>query len=248
MMLMLIKNEFFKQKRNLLLLVIILIPLFINLLLFVDYNIRYESYIMDIASTNNLTSWQILIKEQRILYFNELIPLLAALIIGTLMEIEYKNNSWLFLLSKPIKRFKIILSKYITGIIYVFILLCINVFSLISIGKIFKFKEPTPVKYLFIMLILQLLAGIVTMLIHMILSIKNKNVLSSFGIAALVSIISSNLFYNKFILSNFNPYSFALYTYTQSAQEQLIIYLMTIVFIIVLGSGLTIYFNKKKVY
>ena len=112
-MLGLIKNEFYKQKGNWIILLILAIPIGVSFLLGIDLLIRYRDYLLPLYSQEGLTSWQILINEQRILFFNDFMPLFAALILTVFFECEYKGNSWNFLLTKPIKREYIIFSKYI---------------------------------------------------------------------------------------------------------------------------------------
>ena len=90
MLMDLIKNEFYKQKRNLVILLVLAIPVSIAMLLSLDFLIRYQSWLLPQGIEKGLTSWQILINEQRILYFNDFMPVFAALILGTLFECEYK--------------------------------------------------------------------------------------------------------------------------------------------------------------
>lgn len=248
MLINLIKNEFCKQKRNLIILVVLAIPVAVSALLALDFFIRYKDWLLPQGAANGLTSWQILIKEQRMLLFNDFIPLFAALILGTLFESEYKGNSWNFLLTQPIKRTQILLSKYMVAGFYYVLMLLINIFSLIAVGKLYKFKEAVPVKFFAIMFGIQLIAGLVIMIIHMFINIKNKNMLVSLGIAAVLSMISSNLYYNEVSLSKVNPYGFSLFSITQDKKEILIV-LIIAVLIFTLGSiFIKKYFNSKKVY
>ena len=248
MLMTLVKNEFLKQKRNLLIFIIILIPVTIGILLSIDYLIRYESWLLQLAKERGMTSWQILVKEQRMLYFNDFIPLFSAIIIGELLEGEYKNNGWIFLLTKPIERWKVLLSKYIAGIIYLLIMIFTNIMTLISLGKIFDFPENIPWSYFFTMVIIQLVASASIMMIHLYFSVKNKNVLISFGIAGVLSIISSNFYYSENMLRKINPYGFSLYSYTQGKEEQFIIYSISCLLIIVGYIILNNYFKYKKEY
>ena len=66
--------------------------------------------------------------------------------------------------------------------------------------------------------------------------------------AAVLSMISSNLYYNQLAINKFNPYAFSLFSINQNKKEIMIIVVMAIV-IFSLGS-VTIkkYFNSKKIY
>ena len=248
MLVSLIKNEFTKEKRNLVILFVLAIPLGVAVLLGMDLLIRYESWLLPKAIENGLTSWQVLIKEQRILYFNDFMPMFAALILATLFESEYKNNSWTFLLTQPIKRSNILISKYIVASFYSIVMLLLNIFSLITVGKIFKFQEPIPWKFLIVMFAIQLISSLVIMVIHLFLNIKNKNLLVSLGIAAVLSIISSNVYYNESFIRNINPYGFSLFSITQGRNEIILVLIISIVIIFIGSLLIKRYFNNKEVY
>ncbi len=248
MLISLIKNEFAKEKRNLVILFVLAIPLGVSVLLGVDLLIRYESWLLPKAIENGLTSWQVLIKEQRMLYFNDFMPIFAALILATVFESEYKNNSWTFLLTQPIKRTNILLSKYIVASFYSIVMLLLNVFSLIAVGKIFKFQEPIPWRFFIVMFAIQLIASLVIMVIHLFLNIKNKNLLVSLGIAAVLSIVSSNLYYSENFIKNINPYGFSLLSITQGRDEITLVLIISAVIIFIGSLLIKRYFNNKEVY
>ncbi|GAA0086427.1 ABC transporter permease [Clostridium sp. MB05] len=248
MLISLIKNEFAKEKRNLVILFVLAIPLGVSVLLGVDLLIRYESWLLPKAIENGLTSWQVLIKEQRMLYFNDFMPIFAALILATVFESEYKNNSWTFLLTQPIKRTNILLSKYIVASFYSIVMLLLNIFSLIAVGKIFKFQEPIPWRFFIVMFAIQLIASLVIMVIHLFLNIKNKNLLVSLGIAAVLSIVSSNLYYSENFIKNINPYGFSLLSITQGRDEITLVLIISAVIIFIGSLLIKRYFNNKEVY
>lgn len=244
----LVKNEFLKEKRKLLLIMTLLLPIGISVLLAFDLLIRYESFLLPNAVKKGLTSWNILIKEQRILYFNDFMPLFAAIILGQLFETEYKNNGWTLMLTKPIRRWQILLSKYITSIMTIIIMLITNIVALIVVGKIFKFPEPIPWNYFFNMAVIQLVASSAVMIIHLFFSIENKNILISFGIATVLSILSSNLYYYDNPIIYFNPYNYALFSITQKSQEIIYLSLGSAIVIVIGAFILYKYFNSKKIY
>lgn len=248
MLMNLIKNEFTKGKRNLVILFVLAVPIGIAILLCVDFLIRYESWLLPQSIEKGLTSWQVLIKEQRILYFNDYMPMFSALILSTLFESEYRNNSWTFLLTKPIKRRNILLSKYIVASFYSVVMLILNVISLIVVGMIFKFKEPIPYKFFAIMFFVQLISSLVIMLIHLFLNIRNKNLLISIGIAAVLSIVSTNIYHNDYFIKYLNPYGFSLFSITQGENELLILLIISVLILFIVPKLITRYFNNKEIY
>lgn len=248
MLMDLIKNEFIKEKRNLVILFILVIPIGVSALLVFDLLIRYESWLLPQATLKGLTSWQVLIKEQRILYFNDNMPLFASLILVTLFESEYKNNAWTFLLTKPIKRNSILNAKVIVAMFYSIVMLLLNVFSLIVVGLIFKFKEPIPWRFFIIMFSIQLISTLVIMTIHLFINLKNKNLLISIGVAAVLSAISSNIYHSETFIRNINPYGFSLFSITQGRNEITIVLIISAAILIVGSSLVRKYFENKEIY
>lgn len=244
----LVKNEFLKEKRNLLLLMMMLLPIGIAFLLAFDLSVRYESWLLPNAAGKGITSWNILIKEQRMLYFNDFMPLFAAIILGQLFETEYKNNGWILTLTKPIKRWQILFSKYITALIILIMMLVINIIALIMVGKMFNFLEAIPWGYFLNMMVIQLVASSAVMIIQLFFSIKNKNILISFGIAALLSILSSNIYYNENPIRYFNPYNYAMFSITQERQEIIYVSCCSAIVIVIGAFIICKYFKCKKVY
>lgn len=208
----LVINDIFKQKRTMLMIMVVAIPVCSSLLLFIDFILRYESYLFPLASQKGITSWQMLLKEQSLVFFKEYLPLFGAMILGSIFDNEYKNNGWTLALTQPVRRERIILSKFITSLIFMMITLLINLICLILIGKFMKFPENIDLVYFFKMLSIQFLAVMSVMTIHLFLTLKYKNTLISIGIAGVICITSSNLFFNGSSISNYNPYSFASFS------------------------------------
>lgn len=244
----LIINDIFKQKRTKLLLFAIAIPVFISMLLYIDMHIRYKSYLYQLCLKDGTTSWQMLVEQQRILYFNEFLPLFGAIIISALFENEYKNNGWMLTLTYPVSRSKIIISKFITSLIYMVVLLITNIICLIIVGKLSVFPEAVNGMYFAKIFFIQFIASAAVMVIHLYLTIINKNTMASIGTAAAICIISSNLFYNESSISKFNPYSFASFAYGFIPVDFKILIIVASFFIIGGLAFTIIKFDKKQCY
>jgi hypothetical protein len=175
-------------------------------------------------------------------------PLFASLILVTLFESEYKNNAWTFLLTKPIKRSSILNAKVIVAVFYSIIMLLLNVFSLIIVGLIFKFKEPIPWRFFIIMFCIQLISTLGIMTIHLFINLKNKNLLISIGVAAVLSALSSNIYHSETFIRNINPYGFSLFSITQGRNEITIVLIISAAILIVGSSLVRKYFENKEIY
>lgn len=244
----LIANDIFKQKRTMLILIIIAVPILTSLLLAVDLGIRYKDYLYPLALKKGITSWQMLLHEQRLVFFKEYLPLFGAMIISSIFDNEYKNNRWTLELTFPVSREKIIMSKFITSLIFMTIMLIVNIISLILVGKFSGFPEAVEGIYFVKMFLIQFIAVASVMTIHLYLTIKNKNTLTSILIAGLICIVSSDLYYKGSSISKFNPYSFASFSDGLTNVNLTLITTASLILIIA-GLAYTIrYFNKKQCY
>lgn len=244
----LIANDIFKQKRTKLLLIIIAVPILTSLMLAVDLDIRYKDYLYPLALKKGITSWQMLLHEQRLVFFKEYLPLFGAMIISSIFDNEYKNNGWTLELTFPVSKEKIIISKFITSVIFMAIMLIVNIISLILAGKFAGFPEAVEGIYFVKMFLIQFIALASVMTIHLYLTIKNRNTLISIITAGCICIVSSDLYYKGSSISKFNPYSFASFS---DELNNVNITLIVIAALILMFAGLIYtlrYFKKKQCY
>jgi hypothetical protein len=247
-MLELLISDFIKQKRSKLLLVVVAIPIVVSMLLAIDFSIRYESYLYPLALQKGIDSWAMLLKEQNMVFFKQYLPLFGAMIIGSIFDDEYKNNGWTLTLTYPIVRRKIVISKYISSLIYVCLMLLVNVIGLICVGSFMKFPEAISLMYFVNMFLLQILFTAAVMTIHLYLSLKNKNSMISIGIAGIICVVSSNMFFNGNNISKYNPYSFTSYADGGTPVNMALLIIISIALCIG-GILYTVrYLNRKEIY
>ena len=244
----LIINDISKQKRTILILIVIAIPLFTSLLLAVDFNIRYKTWLYPLALKKGLTSWQMLLKEQQLVYFKEYLPLFGAMIISAIFDTEYKNNGWTLELIHPVSKAKMLVSKFIVSLIFMTIMLLVNIISLIAVGMLMKFPEAIEVMCFIKMFFIQFIAVAFAMTIHLYITIKSKNTLKSIILAGVICVVSADLFYKGSIISKFNPYSFASFSDGLRNANLTLIVTASIVLTIVGIVCTLVYFNKKECY
>ncbi|MBZ9633992.1 ABC transporter permease [Clostridium sp. FP1] len=248
MLVRLIINDIYKQRRSMLIFMVIAIPIFTSVLLAIDFGIRYESYLYPLALKKGITSWSMLLLEQKMVFFKEYLPLFGAIIISSLFDSEYKNNGWTLSLTYPIARGKIVISKFVASLIFMSIMLIINSLSLIVVGKIIGFPEAINSMYFVKMFFIQFISVAGVMTIHLYITIKNKNVLKSIGVAAIITIVSSDLFYRGISISKYNPYCFASFSDGLTKANLSLQIIMSAVLIFIGLFSAVIYFNKKQSY
>lgn len=244
----LISNDILKQKRTKLIFMVIAIPIFTSLLLAVDFGIRYGDYLYPLALKKGITSWKMLGHEQNLVFFREYLPLFGAMIISSIFDSEYKNNGWVLSLTYPVSRKIVIISKFITSLMFMTVMLIVNIISLIAVGKFSGFPEAVDTIYFAKMFLIQFISVIPVMVIHLYITIKNKNTLVSMGIAAIMCVISSQLFFDGSSISAYNPYSFA--SFSAGLVPVNITLLVTISAILAVGGLIYVvrYFNNKECY
>ena len=130
-----IKYELKKQGFVVPLLCVIL-PLLINLVIATSLSTRYEGYLLPHKAGFGLTNWQLIFKEQTILYFSEILYIVAAVLVYNLYKIELKDNAWTMVASTEYRNNKVILNKFATTMFDVLIYLIVNYICLLFIGCI----------------------------------------------------------------------------------------------------------------
>lgn len=246
MLLKLLQCEEKKLKRTGLLTMSILIPIVINILLTLDLHYRYTVYLLVHQQEMQLSCWQLIFKEQRILYFNQLLPFFATLILIHIFSRESKNNGWTLILTQPINKFYIIVSKYIVACKYIVIMIVSDIVSIVISGIVTGVKEPVEiglfVRCFFVLFFSTMAAAIIQLII---LQVYNKKSIA-LCIAAFLAGISQNT-YSHSIIAKVNPFAFVDHAYKASWQETICIFLISIVFIIVGMKICTLIFNKKSI-
>lgn len=138
-----LRNDLQKEKRSVLLPLLVLISLGTTGVMFLDMWLRYDSYLAGIAKTKGVSSWAILLNEYHgVLGWGTFFPIFIALISSALYYTEYKQNAWKQYMSLPVSRSTVLLSKYTSTCLLSILLILGNMLGLCIVGKIFSFPEP----------------------------------------------------------------------------------------------------------
>jgi hypothetical protein len=242
----LIKQDFTKTKIWMLLALLIVIPLGADFLVLCDFSIRYKSFLLARAQQQGMSSWALLYKELRIIYFVQFLPVFGAIIATGLFDSEYKNNGWNLLLTYPVSRAKVFLSKYLTTVILVIAIIIVQTLGLISIGFIMNFKEKLDLSYFAKVAGFQMIAMTTGVLIHTYLSTFKKLNIPSIGIAFMAAMISNNLYYTNDSIGRVIPYNFPNFAETYASSTHILGYAASAT--VVLLIGFTYEFSKRKSY
>lgn len=247
MLFKLLQCEQIKLKRTWLFVMSVLIPFAINILLTIDLHYRYTGFLLVYQEEMKLSCWQLIFKEQRILYFTALIPFFATLILAHVFSTETKNNGWSMILTQPIKKSKFILAKYIVSCKYITVLIIFDIISIAIAGVITGVKDPLDVVLFIRCFLILWSSAVATAAIQLIvLEIFSSKWISLF-IASFLGGISQNTYLNS-IISKFNPYSFSDYSFRANWNQTVSIMIISYIFIIVGLFISTLIFNRKNIY
>jgi hypothetical protein len=175
--------------------------------MFLDMYLRYHDYLQDIALKKGITSWYMLLVENHgVLNWGMFLSVFVALISAVVYQTEYQQNSWKSLLSLPVSKNSVYLSKWMAVILFSYILIALNCLGLFAVGKLIGFPEPFDLD-LYSRYVLYQYAGILGVAsIHNWLSSRFKNILMpiAVGVAGLVG--SSIIMYQFPGLIQWFPY------------------------------------------
>ncbi|EPY2302096.1 ABC transporter permease [Clostridium sporogenes] len=210
-LLCLLKIEFIKQKRGFLWKTVFIIPL-VALCLFSTYlYIKYNSLI----SLNALKQFEkfgaktkldilLFVNHQGSLWFmlSSLIFILAATQINFM---EHKENCWKSVLSLPLNRTKVYLSKWLVVFIFCSISIVLNSLGFVIILFIFKLGNFINGTIIFKYIIFQILCSLSIISFQQFISSYFKNLLVPLTIA-FIGITNTFMFWQSNFLSNIIPY------------------------------------------
>lgn len=236
--------EQLKLKRSYLVAIVILIPTIINTMLKFDLNYRYTGYLLKNQVEMNLTFWQMVFKEQSILYFTTLLPVIISIILNHFFYLEYKNNGWVTVLTKPVKLFDIIISKYVLSMKYISILLIFNSLTLIIAGLMTDGHQKIDFHLFIKCYIVMFFSSMAINCFCLLFIVIFKNRKISIFLTLIIAILSQNT-YGKNIFSLFNIYSFAEYSYRATNTQMLNMTINSCLLVAIILSIL--YFNKNKI-
>lgn len=138
----LLKTEWYKQKRGLLWLFLLIIPSGTTLAMYLDMKIRFTDYLLFRAKEEGINSWEMLLMENHhVLGWGVFLPLFVGIIYTLIYQMEISQNSWKQYLSLPIKKENAFLSKFLMGFFFSFLLIALNTAGLVVVGKIIGFPE-----------------------------------------------------------------------------------------------------------
>lgn len=207
----LIKTDLLKEKRSPLWLMIFIIPLGTSGAMFLDMYIRYD-YLYGKALEKGIDSWQMLIRENHgVLNWAGFLPLFVAIIAVIIHQTEFSQNSWKSLLSLPVKKSSVYISKFIIILFFSFIIITLNATGLIAVGKIVGFPEKLQLIFFIRYIIYEFIAILGVAAIHTWLSSYFKNIIIGVAVGFIGMIIGSNLPFSHPQIAKFFPYSFSVF-------------------------------------
>lgn len=247
----LLKTDLIKEKRSAIWLLIFVIPLGTTAAMIFDMCIRYKSWLYPICEKSGINSWEMLLKENDgPLCWTIFLPLFIAIIAAIIHQTEFKQNSWKNILSLPITKSSVYMSKLICILIFSFLLIGLNSLGLILVGKITGFPEPLQHSLFIKHVIYQFIGIFGVAAIHNFLSAYFKN-----GVIPVAIGFGGFIFAYSFIngspkptLAKLFPYCHAFYNGTfKDFQPNVALYGGIIVGIIFTAIGI-FEFNKKDIF
>lgn len=205
----LLKGELLKQRRSFIWPIVVLTPFLAGSLSFINLYLRYD-YLMGLEVNRELTPWQLLLFQHHFLWIFFL-SLVVCILTMQIHYLEYKSNSWKFLLALPLSRTKVYLAKWAVAFSLSLIMLLLNQGILVMTGKLLGFAENTDWHLLSCYTLYQIPA--VLSLLSLQSFLCTQLTLSTGALAiGFVGIASSFFFAQSEYLTRLLPYAHLLYT------------------------------------
>ncbi|WP_257349893.1 ABC transporter permease [Pseudalkalibacillus decolorationis] len=207
----LIGTELSKQKRSFLWLFLFIIPLGTTGAMLLDMVIRYDDYLFPNAQENGISSWEMLINENHgVLSWGLFLPVFVAVISAFIHQNESKVDNWKNLLSLPVTRGSVLLSKYLIILVFGWLLVLFNALGLILVGKLTGFPESVSFELFGRYVLFQFISLLAIAAIQNLLNVIMKNPIFPVVVAFVGMIVSGILMYQHQQIGKFFPF---LYPY-----------------------------------
>lgn len=208
-----LKSEFLKYKKGALWKISFIVPLISFLLLFGDWYYRGD-YLTSAKMLKNLNDLGVKNKWESILFENHLgmqwsmlLILIISLIAAIVNHIEYSENSWKIILSKPVERYKVYMAKWVVIFMIALISILLNSLGVIAVGKILKIEEALNPNLFIKYIVLQIIGATAVISLQQFIScfMKNSIVAACIGFCGAVA---SFMLYQGKIISKIVPYTY----------------------------------------
>lgn len=245
-LLTLLKTEFTKQKMGVLWLMVVGIPFGTTGLMLFDMFIRYDSWLYDLSRQRGLSSWEILLEENhRTLGFGMFLPIFIAVIATIVHYVEVDGDNWKKLLTLPVFRGHIYISKFLTITVFSFVMIALNGAGLILVGKIMDFPDPVNFSLFGSYVVNQCGAILGVAALHNFLSANSKNVVKPVIISFLAMIITPGIISKSEMLGKLIPYSYTYHADGLRGIDAVNGAVYGVVFMVIMSIIGIIHFSKK---
>lgn len=118
--------------------------LMITLFLFIEIIWAFTAASMSISRNSEIAKWETLI--MMLSTMNGLfLPILSAICVSRICDIEHKGNTWKMLLAVSVKRGQLYASKYIYACLVMLWMSILQIFFICAFGMFKGFEQPVPI-------------------------------------------------------------------------------------------------------
>lgn len=146
----------------------------VTLFLFVEIGWAFMATSMSISRNPNNAGWEPLIAM--LSSMNGLfLPILSAICVSRICDMEHKGNTWKLLLSVSVRRSKLYIAKYVSASIVMLWACTLQVFAITTFGIANGFEQPVPLFLLMRFLIGTVLTNMIIIALQQWVSMTVKN-------------------------------------------------------------------------
>jgi len=201
--------EVIKQKKITLFLCIIF-PIIINVMLCISLKYRYESYLLPKIDEYGISRWQLIFKEQTILYFSEICHIIAGALVFESFSSEFKNNSWMIVATTKYRR-KVVVRKFIAVSFNLFVIFIVDYITLAAAGFITGVDAPFEVGLFVKGFLIQVSSAYMYAAFYIFIIAFTKKLSWVLPLSVVFMILDSMLYYGKGFNYRFNYFVPSIY-------------------------------------
>lgn len=203
----LLKTEFLKQKRGFFWPMVLLAPVSLGAMIFVDIYLRYD-YLA--SRYEGFSSWQIMLLEGYVIWFL-MFSLAVVMMCALIFYVEYAAGGLKYTISLPTGRDRVYFAKWFFCVIASYVMILLQTAALIAVGKILHFPEPLDYMLFIKHAVYQFAAvlGVISLQIYM--GSITDNIILPLSIGT-VGIATAIFFAQDQRIARFIPYAYEIFT------------------------------------
>lgn len=206
------RSEVLKYRRSWALYLSVGLPLFVVLLICLNFILRKDYFI----NTERFT-WIWFAQSSRSMWGVFLLSLYVALVAALIAHMEHSNNNWKLILAQPVRRSSVYLAKLLMGVLLLTVSTLVLAAAILLVGLAFRFSDEISIGQFLLAVFVGIPAAWPALALHFWLGTRFRTFLVTLGVALAGNFLGLVSFTHE--IGRYFPWSFPIATLGVNGQQ-----------------------------